>query len=64
MFYLNTNKPHDSIFCRVLVILETCRSFWRGGGVCTLCTLPLDLFWYSGSKFQANIRDFITNLVY
>ena len=41
--YFNTNKPH-SIFCRIPVVLENCRSSRAGGGggVRTPCTLPLD----------------------
>ena len=34
----NTNKPH--FFCRIPVVLESCRS--SQGGVRTPCTLPLD----------------------
>ena len=45
LLYFNTNKPHSFFFfCRIPVVLENCRpSQGRGGEVCTLCTLPLDL---------------------
>ena len=38
---LQHQKPH-SFFCRIPVVSENRRSSW-GGGLCTPCTLPLDL---------------------
>ena len=47
MLYFNTNKPQSFVFffvfffCRIPVVLENRR--YLKGGVCTPCTLPLDL---------------------
>ena len=44
LLYFNTNKPHSFFFfCRIPVVLENCRPSQGRGGVCTPCTLPLDL---------------------
>ena len=43
----STSTPINHIafffFCRIPVVLQNRRLSWGGGGVCTPCTLPLDL---------------------
>ena len=41
LLYYYTNKSHSFFFCKIPVVLENRRSF-RGGGMRTPCTLPLD----------------------
>ena len=70
LLYFNTNKPHSFFFCRIPVVLENHRSS-RGGGVCTPCTLPLDLpqlEWFSiqilvnSEIFKLLLNLFLTHL--